>query len=246
MIQSIDRAMSIIHILRSDPHRNEWSISELSKRTELPISTMHRLLNSLIDHGLVIQNPNTKHYKIGLLWMEIGLQVLESIDYRNVARPIMEDLALDVKESIYLNIQDGNFGMTIELVDSPLKVRIAETLGIRSPLNVGAPNKAILSFLKEEERADIIKKLGLTDEETIQLKETIEEVRRNRYAMSNSERTEGTISIAAPIFGYGNKVLAAVSINGPDFRITEESLPQLVEKVKMAAEQISNRIGRFY
>ncbi|MDQ0245227.1 DNA-binding IclR family transcriptional regulator [Bacillus fengqiuensis] len=245
MVQSIDRAMHIIKILVSDPHKTDWSITDLAERTELPLSTMHRLLSSLMDHGLVMQNPNTKHYKAGYIWMEIGLQVLDSIDFRTAARPVMESLALDVEESIYLNIQDGTHGITIEIVDSPLKVRIAETLGIRSPLNVGAPNKAILAYLKEEEREQILQKLGLTGDEKEAARIEISEIREAGYAISEGERTEGTASVSAPIFGYANKVFASVSINAPSFRFTQERLPLLIEKVKQAAQEVSVRIGKF-
>lgn len=245
MVQSIDRAMHIINILVSDPYKTDWSITDLAERTELPLSTMHRLLSSLMDHGLVMQNPSTKHYKAGYIWMEIGLQVLDRIDFRTAARPVMETLALDVEESIYLNIQDGTHGITIEIVDSPLKVRIAETLGIRSPLNVGAPNKAILAYLKEEEREQIFQKFGLTGDEKEAAQIEMAKIRENGYAISEGERTEGTASVSAPVFGYANKVFAAVSINAPSFRFTEERLPLLIAKVKQAAQEISVRIGKF-
>ncbi|MBM7585449.1 DNA-binding IclR family transcriptional regulator [Bacillus pakistanensis] len=246
MVQSIDRAMQIIQILISNPHKMDWSITELAEQTDLPLSTMHRLLSSLVDHGLVMQNPTTKHYKAGYLWMEIGLKVLDSIDFRTAALPVMESLAMEVEESIYLNIQDGAHGITIEIVDSPLKVRIAETLGIRSPLYIGAPNKAILFYLNDEEREQIYRRLDLTKEVKDALKTQISEVRKVGYAISEGERTEGTSSVAAPVFGYANKVLAAVSINAPSFRFTEDRLPVLIEKVKQAAQDISVRIGKFH
>ena len=246
MIQSIDRAMAIIHILISDPYKREWSISDLSERAELPISTMHRILSSLIKHRLVTQNPVTKHYRVGYFWMEVGMQVLESIDFRGAAQPVMENLAKEVEESIYLNIQDGTFGITIEIVDSPLKVRIAETVGTRIPLYIGAPNKAILSFLMEDEREQILEESELTKEEKESLRESIVMIQKTGYAYSVSEQTEGTASLAAPVFGYGNKVVAAVSINGPSFRITKERMPLLIEKVKKAAEDISRELGRHY
>lgn len=245
MVQSIDRAMHIIKILVSDPHKMDWSITELAERTELPLSTMHRLLSSLMDHGLVMQNPSTKHYKAGYIWMEIGLRVLDSIDFRTAARPVMEKLASDVEESIYLNIQDGTHGITIEIVDSPLKVRIAETVGTRGPLNVGAPNKAILAYLKEEEREQILQKLGLIGNEWKTVQMQMSEIKKAGYALSEGERTEGTVSVSAPVFGYANKVFASVSINAPSFRFTQERLPLLIEKVKQAAEEISMRIGKF-
>lgn len=51
MVQSIDRAISIIKLLNSTNEKEYWAISDIADRTHLPVSTVHRLLNSLIEHG---------------------------------------------------------------------------------------------------------------------------------------------------------------------------------------------------
>lgn len=241
MVQSIDRAMQIIRILVSNPNKPDWSITDIAENIKLPFGTAHRLLSSLIKHGLVMQNPETKYYKLGNTWMEIGLQVLESIDVRDAARPVMEKLALDVEESIYLNIRDDVYGITVEIVNSPLKVRIAETLGTRSPLYIGAPNKVLLAYLRKEERELIFNKLQLPIDQIDALEENISEIQDMGYSISEGERTKGTASVAAPILGFGNMVLASISINTPSFRFTKERLPALIEKVQQAAREISIR-----
>ncbi len=63
MVQSIDRAISIIKLLNSTNEKEYWAISDIADRTHLPVSTVHRLLNSLIEHGLVMQISETKQYK---------------------------------------------------------------------------------------------------------------------------------------------------------------------------------------
>ena len=65
MVQSIDRAISIIKLLNSTNEKRVLVISDIADRTHLPVSTVHRLLNSLIEHGLVTQISETKQYKIG-------------------------------------------------------------------------------------------------------------------------------------------------------------------------------------
>lgn len=81
MVQSIDRAISIIKLLNSTNEKEYWAISDIADGTHLPVSTVHRLLNSLMEHGLVTQISETKQYKIGPMWMEIGLRQLEKVDY---------------------------------------------------------------------------------------------------------------------------------------------------------------------
>lgn len=244
MIQSIDRAMQIITVLISDDSKSDWAISELAERTMLPFSTLHRILHSLIQHGLVAQVPETKFYKLGYKWMEIGLRLMDKMDFRMVARPIMERLAVEVEESIFLNIPDESDGIVVEKIDSPLKLRIAENLGFRIPLNIGAPNKTILAHMKPKEVEQIMNRLQLTQQEIQLLLEQLVEIKRKKYAISYGEKTEGTACFAAPIIGYKNQVVAAISINLPVFRLSEERMPLLIEKVKEAAEEISIKIGK--
>ncbi|MFF2875046.1 IclR family transcriptional regulator [Gottfriedia sp. NPDC057991] len=244
MVQSIDRAMLIIDVLNSDESKSNWQITELSEKTSLSLGTLHRLLNALIQHGLVVQIPETKHYKLGYKWMELGLRQLDKMDFRLVARPVMERLAKQVEESIYLNIESGIDGIVIDKIDSPLKIRIAENLGIRIPLHIGAPNKTILAYMKEHEIQQVLDQLNLSPNSISILKQQLVEIRQKGYAISQNEKTEDTAAIAAPITGYNNKVLAALSVNVPGFRFTQERIPFLIEEVIKAAEEISKKIGK--
>ncbi|QQE75306.1 IclR family transcriptional regulator [Brevibacillus composti] len=242
MVQSIDRAMEIISVLVSDETKTDWSISELSQATSLPLSTLHRILGSLISHGLTSQDPVTKHYRIGHTWITIGMRLLDKIDFRYVAKPVMERLAREVEESICLNIPSGLEGLLIDKVESPLKLRVAEDLGDRIPLTVGAPNKAMLAFMPKMEVERIVEQLVPAEQRADFFKQ-LSAIKEKGYAISYSERTEGTTAIGAPVLGRNRKVVGALSINAVAFRITEDRMPTLIAKVREAAEEISLLIG---
>lgn len=241
MVQSIERTMKIIRVLISD-EKPAWPISELVEATGLPISTLHRFLDSMIQFGLVEQDPVTKHYKPGYTWMEIGFILHEKLNLRAVARPFMEELANDVEESIFLNVPAGTDSMPIEKVESPLKIRIDEKLGERIPLTVGAPSKIILAHAKATEITKVVT-AQLPEQRQQEFLEQLALARKNGYTISYGEKTEGTMAVAAPVFGYGNQLVGALSINAPTFRVPEERLPQLIQKVKEKATAISARIG---
>jgi IclR family acetate operon transcriptional repressor len=241
MVQSIERTMKIIRVLISD-EKPAWPISELADATGLPISTLHRFLESMIHYGLVEQEPVTKHYKAGYTWMEIGFILHDKINFRHVARPIMEELASEVEESIFLSIPTGFDSIPIEKVESPLKIRIDENLGERIPLTIGAPNKAILSHWKTAEVMKVVTKQLPPSEQQLFL-DQLDAVKEMGYAISYGEKTEGTVAVAAPVIGYGNQIVAALSINAPSFRVPEDRLSFLIEKVKQKAAAISAKIG---
>ncbi|MGG0241044.1 IclR family transcriptional regulator [Bacillus rhizoplanae] len=245
MVQSIDRAIGIIKLLNSDNNKEYWSISDIAERTSLPVSTVHRLLNSLMKHELVSQIPETKHYTSGPMWMEIGLRQLEKIDYKSVAREVMKRLAHEVEESVYLNIPNGTHSIIIERIDSPLKVRVIDNLGERIPLSIGAPNKTILANMDSRETHHIIDQLLSSSPEQKQiLLHQLLEIERQGYAVSYGEKTEGTASVAAPIIGFNNKVMGALSVGVLNHRINDDRLTFLISKVKQAASEISTKIGR--
>lgn len=242
MVQSIDRAMHIISVL-TDSKRSHWSISEIAENASLPLSTTHRLLGTMMKYDLVTQNPKTKHYQLGFKWMELGLTLLEKSNLRIIARPIMEQLAEEAKETIYLNIPKDLDSIIIERVDSPLKVRIIDNLGERIPLYIGAANKTMLANMDSHEVQQRISKFDITEQKKKALSGQLPDIQKAGYAISYGEKTEGTASIAAPIMGYHQQVLGALSIGVLSYQITEERIDDLVKKVKEAAQSISRLMG---
>ncbi|KZE49359.1 ABC transporter permease [Brevibacillus parabrevis] len=243
MVQSIDRAMSIILVLTSDESKTHWSISEIAEKTSLPISTVHRLISSLMKYGLIQQIPETKQYKLGITWMEIGLRILDKIDMRAVARTVMEQLAADVRESVYLNIPDGYDAIVLERVESSMTVRSIDNLGERIPLHIGAANKTILANMEPREAERTVMALIPDPRQQREFLKQLPAIRENGYAVSYGEKTEGTASIAAPIIGYNQRVVGALSIGVPTYRITEELLATLIDRATQSAKEISKRIG---
>jgi len=243
MVQSIERAMQIVDILQSSEAKPQWSISDISERADLPLSTTHRILSALMKFGLVAQNPETKLYKVGPKWMEVGLRLLENNDLRTIARPVMERLARELKESIYLSIPEGTDAIIIERIDSPLKVRVIDNLGERIPLHIGAANKTMLANMDPSEAEAILAKLLPEKRHREAFLAQLPAIKRSRYSVSYGEKTEGTASVASPIVGFGNKVLGALSVGVLSYSITEERLQELAEKTIEGAKDISTKVG---
>lgn len=190
-----------------------------------------------------MQIPETKQYKLGYTWMEIGLRLLDKIDTRAVARSVMELLAAEVKETVYLSIPHGTSAIILERVEGPMTVRIIDNLGERIPLHIGAANKTMLANMDPAEAKNIVAQLIPEPEAQRELLERLPAIKQNGYAVSYGEKTEGTASIASPIIGYNHKVVGALSIGVPSYRITENRLVILIEKAKQGAKEISQKIG---
>jgi len=242
-MQTIDRAMQVIKVFNDSEIKRWFSISDLSKECGLPVSTMHRLLHSLIKHGLVQQDPDLKLYSMGNTWLEYGLKMYDTFDFVGLIRPEMEKLMHEVEESVYFSKPIGLESLVIERIDCPHNpIRIYDQLGIRIPMNIGAANKVMLANMHKDEALKIVKELVAADdiESFLQLLETI---RKQGYGESHEEKTKGTSSVAAPIFNHSKELIGALSIGYVNFNLSEERQHFLIEKVKQYGLRISMKLG---
>ncbi|MBM7609151.1 DNA-binding IclR family transcriptional regulator [Lysinibacillus composti] len=242
MMQTIDRAMDIIRVLSKNAQG--LPITELSKECGLPLSTMHRLLKSLEENGLIQQNEKTKEYGMGTLWLEYGLQMYDSMDFTSHIRTEMEKLMHIVKESIYYNKPvSGIESLILERIDSPENaIRVFDKIGLRIPMNIGAANKTMLAHMNKVKSDQFINAL-IPEEEKSSFYEQLHEIKANGYGISRGERTEGTISIAAPVFNHSGDIEGAISIGCVSFNMTDERLQFLIEYVLESGKRISKNLA---
>ncbi|WP_203247467.1 IclR family transcriptional regulator [Sporosarcina beigongshangi] len=242
-MQSIDRAMTVASVLATHATDNGLSISDLSKQCELPLSTMHRLLKAMIKQGMVEQDERSKCYRLGTIWLEYGLKVYDSMDYVNKIRPELERLMREVEESVYLSKPTGLEAIIIERIDSENNpIRIYDQLGLRIPMHIGAANKAMLAHMSTTKSKSILEKL-LPLEQLPAIDETLKQIKKQGYAVSHGERTEGTSSVAVAVLTGLGEVVGAVSIGFVSFNLTEDRMEFLIKKVIETGKRISEKLG---
>ena len=245
-MQTIDRAMQVTAVLTGNDTKKWFSITDLSKACDLPVSTMHRLLQSMKKHGLIQQDPDLKLYSLGNKWLEYGLQMYDSLDFVGLIRPEMEKLMQEAGESVYYSKPLELESLIVERIDCPQNpIRIYDQLGIRIPLNIGAANKVMLANMPQNEAVKIVDSL-IADGEKEAFFEVLKQVRNVGYGESHGERTKGTSSVAAPIFNHLNELIGAISIGYVNFQITEERQSFLIKKVMEYGIRISSKLGYKY
>ncbi|MEH7014452.1 IclR family transcriptional regulator [Neobacillus niacini] len=242
-MQTIDRAMQIIKVLAESDTKKWFSITDLSKECDLPVSTMHRLLQSMIKHGLIQQDPNLKLYSMGYTWLEYGLQMYDTFDFVGLIRPEMEKLMYEVEESVYFSKPIGSEALIVERIDCPHNpIRIYDQLGIRIPMNIGAANKVMLAHMHKDEALKIINDL-VPEGEIEPFLQLLDTIRHKGYGESQGEKTKGTASVAAPIFNHSNELIGALSIGYVTFNQKDEKQRLLIEKVIQSSMRISAKLG---
>jgi DNA-binding IclR family transcriptional regulator len=246
-VQVLDRALGILDLLAGESP--ELGPSEVSERTGLHKSTVHRLLQVLERHRLIEKMAPSGKYRLGLRLFELGSKAMAQFDLRDRAQPYLKRLVLETGETAHICILDGDRMLSIANVESPRTLRMPSTVGFRTPLHCTSVGKALLAFLPEDERNDLINQCELTDytRHTItkpaRLKAELKLIRQRGYAMDDEEIEEGLRCVGAPVIDHSGRVVAAISIAGPAFRLTEDRIPAVARSVIRAASELSVELG---
>lgn len=246
-IQSVDRALKILDILST--RKEGYGVTELSVKLPLNKTSVYRMLSTLVQHGLVEQDPETERYKMGYKVLEWSSRLLDSLDLRTEAKPYLRELEQLTNEVIHLVIYDRGEVVYIEKLEGNETLRMHSKVGNRAPMHCTGVGKVILAHLPVAEAAQIIERYNLaahtrytiTDKDT--LYEHLQIVRAQGYALDLQENELGINCIAAPIFDHSGKVVSALSISGPAMRMTDERIETLKETVIETGKKISRRLG---
>ncbi|MGB9662272.1 MAG: IclR family transcriptional regulator [Moorellaceae bacterium] len=247
-VQAVDRALSILEALARA--EGPVMLSALSAEVGLHVSTVHRLLTTLARRGFVEQEPYQGRYRLGLKLFEIGNRALYSLDIRAVARPYLRQLVEEFNETANLAVLDGSEVVYIDQVESKNMIKMLARPGTRGPAYCTGAGKVLLAGLTPSQLEKILSGIVLkrytastiTDPEL--LKQELDKVREQGFALDRGELEEGVRCVAAPIKNHEQRVVAALSVSGPSSRITDDLLQgKLVEAVRAAAVSISEVLG---
>lgn len=247
VVQSVDRALSILELLSN--HSEGLRIVEISEKIDLHKSTVHRLLGTLMHKGFVEQDEVTNRYRISIKLYELGSKRIEDMDILRVSKKYTKKLMMELNEVVHLVIRDGNEIVYIDKVEADNTIRMASTIGRRSPLYCTSVGKSILAFADEEEVKHVWKNSNIVKwtENTItnyeKFEKELEKVRQQGYAEDNEENELGIRCIGAPVFNNKGEVEGAISISVPILRVTEDKLQESYEAVKKYADIISKELG---
>jgi DNA-binding IclR family transcriptional regulator len=245
-IQSVQRAVAILKAFTKD--RPELRVNELSRMLDLHKSTVSRLLSTLEQGGLVAQNPETGKFRLGVDLICLAGLVVTHRDVRMAAGPYLRQLAEISKETVNLAIKDGGQVVNVDHVPSPHVVKDLGWVGRRTELHCTSTGKVLLAHLpKDAIESHLTRELPSFTDRTItdptQLRQELRKIREQGYAVVQEELEEGLNAIAAPIQDHRGRVIAAVSVSGPSYRVSPPRFPALAEAVKQAARSISRELG---
>jgi len=241
-VRAVERAMQILSSF--DGRHAEQGVSEIAQATGLHKATTHRIMMTLLNGGFVERKGDGERFRLGLRLVELGLGALRGLDVRRAAFPYMQQLVERFQEICTLSIFDHGQMLYVEVVHGEHALTIAARVGRRLPVHCTASGKVLLAFLPSEVVEPILNgPLAAYTEKTItspvRLREELEVVRRQGYALADEEFEVGIWAISAPIRDIDGNVIAAMSIPYPTNRLSRERIPEIAEALIEAANAVS-------
>ena len=245
-IQSVDRAMRLLEAIAEAG--GECSLTELSQRTRLNISTCHHLLSTLVNRGYVAKVPVRRTYALGARILFLSNACL-TVDLPARAAPLLAQINEKTGETVHLAVLQGDAMMKVAKRESRHPVRVdTGTLGRTDAPHATATGKAMLAWLPEDDMRRVLAH-GLarftpkTITEWPDLLEALRHVRRNGYAMDDEEYQPGVICVGAAIRDHNGAVVGAISASTPTMRASDAHLTLVREEVISAVRALSAEMG---
>lgn len=220
------------------------SLSELSRRTHLPKSTVHRITASLVEWGAL---KKTDHgFQLGMRLFELGGLVPLQSTIGEAALPFMTDLYESTHETVHLGILDGVEVVYLDKVGGHRAMRLPSRVGGRMPAHCVGLGKAMLAYasLKVLDRViaqELQARTPYTITSPMLLVDALHQVREDGVAYDREEAKLGVCCVAAPILNDARAPVAAISITGPTARFQPE---RYAAAVRTAALSLSRTLGR--
>jgi DNA-binding IclR family transcriptional regulator len=242
---SVTRALDLLETLGRSAQG--MTLSELSRKLEIPKSTTHYLIHTLTARGYLQRLPWTRQYSLGVRAFDFTSKTGGDLWMRQILSPRIRALAQRVAMGVQIAVLKGGEGMVVDRVDG--RPFPSSTLpGHHFRLHCTAAGKVLIAWLPEDEleRLFPLRYLGRFTPKTIthfeKLKEHLAEVRKKRYAVNDEEYHLDRRAVAVPIFNSAAKVVAALSVDGSSVEIQIPRLPNLADVLLETGRDISREI----
>ena len=243
-VPALERALLILEYLAKSRHGA--TLSQLSRKLELPKSTSHALLLTFERCGYVHRDEQTGRYRLGTRLYALANMALSGISLRDQAAPFLQKLMRDTGLTVHLAILEQGEAVLIDRVEPP-GVHVSTWVGKRMGLHCTALGKALIAHLPEAQVEEMVRRQGLLrhNENTIaslkKLRQACDLVQQSGYAVDDEEEEIGIRCIGTPVFNGRGDVVAAISVSGSTTQV--ENVAALAVRVQETALAVSRHLG---
>lgn len=238
-------ALEILEFMAGNP--GVWGPTELARRLNLSPNLVFRVLAELQERGYV-GRTSSGQYELTAGLFSLGMKLQNNFDLRKQARPFLEELSAELRETSQIQIPAGPRMLQLDSVPPTAEYYLSVTPGIRLHWHGNAFGKAVLAFLEESEIDAILSAPlprltphTIVDPEVI--RSELAEIRSSYCSEEFDEYVLGSYCVGSPVFDAAGHPVAGIGITGLSSRLNREELPRIRDHVKACARRISASIG---
>ncbi|MFI5681088.1 IclR family transcriptional regulator [Streptomyces cellulosae] len=244
-VQSVDRAVSVLEILA---RHGEAGVTEIADELDVHKSTAFRLLGVLENRGLVAQAKDRGKYYLGAGVLRLAGAAAVRLDISQEGVPVCREVADELGETVNIAVLDDDAAVNIMQARGTASVTAQNWLGRRTPLHATSSGKVLLAHMPPTLREGLLARaLPRFTERTITgasvLRGELEAVVEQGYALTIEELELGLAAASAPVRAHDGKVIAAISVSGPVYRLNSDRLPEVAKRTVAAGAELSRRMG---
>jgi DNA-binding IclR family transcriptional regulator len=239
-VAAVARALVLMDELAA---AGELGTNELARRTGVNASTVSRVLATLAGRGYVDQTPSGR-YRLGIRLVQLGNAVVDRLDVRELAQPVLRELVDAVGETATLSIPGEHEAVTVDFARSTSSVQSVAQVGRPSVAHATATGKVMLAFGHATLPPGPLRRYtSRTIADPRVLVRVVEKVRVAGWADAVGEREEDLAALAAPVWGSRGELAAIVGLQGPTARLGPVARKEALAMLLSAATELSARLG---
>jgi DNA-binding IclR family transcriptional regulator len=239
-VAAVQRAVAILGELADA--RTELGTNEIARRTGINVSTISRILATLVGGGLVEHVAATGRYRLGIGVLRLANAVHDRLDIGALARPHLADLARLTKETATLSVPGEHEAITLDFEQSPLSVRSVAEVGRASAAHATAVGKVFLAHGGTLPAGSLPAYTEHTIVDRAVLEAEVARVRERGWAEAAGEREEDLNAVAAPVLTAAGRLVAVLGVQGPAVRFGPRAMRTAAELLLERAAVISSAV----
>ncbi len=245
-LASVDLVLSLIEFLAGSARSR--AMTDIAREMGISKARAHRHLRALMQHGYVLQDPETERYQIGIKLLALGEAVRDRFDVMGAARAEMGRLRDETGQTVTVSALVENSVVVLELLQGKTLVEFGVRPGSSLDFHASAHGHIALAFGPDSLLEDVLSRplkawTGGTITDPDRLRVEIDKVRRQRWATAADQLLVGVNALAAPIFDYRNEWRGTIAIVGATQFIDANPTPRQLSHVVGAAAEASRRLG---
>ena len=245
-VRAVTRAADILRTFRNQPKQ---SLAEVSSAAGLDKGTTRRLLLTMMNSGLIVQDPASQRYGLGRLLRELAASVVDDFDLRSVAVPELTAIANELHLTTFLSVYRNHAALCLERIHDMQGMEVHWwPVGGTLPLNSGGAPKLLLAYQTDAEIEQVlcdpllpVTPHAITDAGAFRSR--LREIRARGWEYAEDDVTLGLAAIAVPVLNADGEIICALSMAGLTPQMRGDDEPRHLARLKEAAARVSRALG---